>query len=147
LGVNKVKRLLVLGLVLVSTVLAAAERTQCTREDAMAAETEAATLKTWGAVHSSYMKYKHCDDGAIGEGYSWSVMKLLTEYWKSIHELEPFWKESGFRAFLIRHIDETYSKEEANMVVENTTRKCPPHVAHICQELNKAVQSAMRGAS
>lgn len=130
---------------LVTSAVAAAEERPCSREEAMAAEVEAATLKTWSAVDNAYKKYKHCDDGAIAEGYSWSVMKLLTDQWKTILELQPYWKESGFRAFVIRHIDETYSKEEANAVTENTMKKCPPHISHICEELRNAVQSAMSG--
>jgi hypothetical protein len=134
--------IIILFLVLATSTVAATQERPCSREEAMAAEVEAAALKTWNAVHNAYKKYKHCDDGAFAEGYSWSIMKLLTVHWETISELQPYWKESGFSAFVIRHIDETYSKEEAKTVTENTMKKCPRHMSHICEELRNAAQSA-----
>jgi hypothetical protein len=53
------KRLLIiLFLVLVTSAVAGAEERPCSREEAMAAEVEAATLKTWSAVHNAYKKYR-----------------------------------------------------------------------------------------
>lgn len=54
---------------------------------AMKAESEASTLETWQAVLALYKKYKHCDDGAIAEGYSSSIATLLAGHRDDIGEL------------------------------------------------------------
>jgi hypothetical protein len=46
----------------------------CPREDAMRAEDIAAALKSWGRAYAAFKRYSHCDDGAISEGFTDSIV-------------------------------------------------------------------------
>src|SRR6266851_7181874 len=82
----------------------------CTGEQAKKAEAEADQLKGWNAVYRSFVRYGHCDDGAIAEGYSDSVAKLLANHWAEIQDLRKLTLESPeFSNFVLRHIDELMS--------------------------------------
>ncbi|HEV7817019.1 MAG TPA: hypothetical protein VGP06_18215, partial [Janthinobacterium sp.] len=70
----------------------------CTREEAIQAETEASSLKDWDAVYRSFKRFSHCDDAAIGEGYSDVVGRLLTTDWAHFHAVER-----SFSFFLPMH--------------------------------------------
>lgn len=60
------------ALILVITSAAASDSVgaDCTLQEAFAAERTASTLRSWPEVHSAFIRYGHCDDGAIGEGFS-----------------------------------------------------------------------------
>jgi hypothetical protein len=79
-----------LGLVLffiTSAFASDAATKKCTKTEAMEAEKEADSLKDWDQVYRSYKRFSQCDDGAIAEGYSESITKLLAEDWKSSNRL------------------------------------------------------------
>jgi hypothetical protein len=83
-------RLVLLGLVLffiTSAFASDAATKKCTKTEAMEAEKEADSLKDWDQVYRSYKRFSQCDDGAIVEGYSESITKLLAEDWKSSNRL------------------------------------------------------------
>ncbi len=48
----------------------------------MRAEADVDRLKSWSLLYKSYKHFSHCDDGAIGEGYSDAVGKLLADRWE-----------------------------------------------------------------
>ena len=49
----------------------------CARDEEIAAEEIAARLTRWTDIHSAYLRFQHCDDGAIAEGFTDSVVRLL----------------------------------------------------------------------
>ena len=53
----------------------------CTLEESRKAESETDHLRDWTSVHRSYVRFSHCDDGSIAEGYSDAVGKLLADQW------------------------------------------------------------------
>jgi hypothetical protein len=55
-----------------------AERPGCDDASAFVAEGEVDYLKTWEQIHDSFKRYFACDDGAIAEGYSEAVVKMLS---------------------------------------------------------------------
>jgi hypothetical protein len=124
----------------VACVLANAERAStqtCTREDAIKAETEASSLRTWRDVYDSYKRYHQCDDGAISEGYSNSVATLLADNWDHIEELNALArKDSKFKAFVLRHVDELMTLSQSNAIKENVRSRCPAKSQHLCRSIN-----------
>jgi hypothetical protein len=76
-----------LQLIVLMTVPLMALGVECSKSQELAAETEAGSLKSWAAVHRSFTRYGHCDDGAIGEGYSDSVTILLADHWDALPQL------------------------------------------------------------
>lgn len=115
-----------------------AQTEACPREMAMRAESEASTLETWHAVFLSYKKYKQCDDGAIAEGYSSSIASLLADHWDDIGELMKLNNQNtGFSKFVLHHVDETMSLDQATEIKKNITQKCPAGAKELCAEIRR----------
>ena len=50
--------------------------------------------------------YEHCDDGAIAEGFSESVSRLLVEDWRNVDYLFASPHSSAkFRAFVVKPVN------------------------------------------
>lgn len=122
---------------------ATADTQACTRRQAIAAEEESSTLRSWGALYQSYRRYSHCDDGAISEGYSYSVAWLLAERWDGFGELLDLTKQSrDFEDFVVSHVNETMSQSQADQLMRNLSSQCPTSGAKLCSRLKKAVQAS-----
>lgn len=122
-----------LGLVLGFASCARAAPLKCTHEDAIKAETEASSLKTWDAVFSSYKRYKQCDDGAISEGYSASVAYLLASRWTDIDTLVKLSNANpDFRRFVIEHVDETMNMDQGKSIKKSAATNCPAKAKKMC---------------
>jgi hypothetical protein len=105
----------------------------CTRQDAMLAEKEASSLQDWQETYRSYKKFAQCDDGAIGEGYSASVARLLGDKWGSVDQLNRLAaRDKSFETFVLRHIDELMSPAQAKQIRDNAVERCPAHAAWLC---------------
>jgi hypothetical protein len=128
----------ILVLLLCSLVTSEAIANQCTREDAKKAEYGASTLSTWKQVFRSYRRYSGCDDGAISEGYSSSVAALLANRWDSLEDLMRLIKADGsFETFVLRHVDDTMSRDQDVIIRKNLRQRCPEDAAHFCLALAK----------
>jgi hypothetical protein len=121
-----------------------AEEKGCPVTEAMAAEEEAASLKSWQDVYSSYRKYSHCDDGAIAEGYSDSITKLLANNWETLKDLKRFAEaDKDFLKFILRHIDATADPEDSQKVYNNASQRCPKDFSNLCSLIRKAAEDAL----
>ena len=115
----------------------------CDRREAMAAEEESSKLKSWAGLYRSYNMYSHCDEGAISEGYSYSVAFLLTERWVDFGELLELSERShDFEDFVVSHVNETMSQSQASQLLQNLSARCPRSGARLCSRLNKAVDAS-----
>ena len=73
-----------------------------------------------------FQAFGHCDDGAIGEGYSDTVGRLLAADWQHFDVLYRLIAANGsFKKFVLRHIDETLPDDELKSIVTNATLRCP----------------------
>ena len=116
-----------------------ASAAECTKAQAMAAENEASTLKSWAAVHRSFRSYAHCDDGAIGEGYSESVTLLLANRWNTLPSLAKLVAhDPQFQKFVDRHINDTVPRERLAKIASNAQRHCPQRHLALCGQILKA---------
>ena len=115
----------------------------CPSEMAMKAESEASTLKTWRAIFESYKKYKQCDDGAIAEGYSSSIATLLADHWRDIGQLTRLSNaNAAFGNFVVHHVDETMSFDQATKIKKNVTQRCPSGAKKLCDEIQRQFSDA-----
>lgn len=113
----------------------------CSREEAMKAESEAATRNSWPELFHSFEKYAKCDDAAIGEGYSNSVGVLLSEHWDMFSEFRALSKDhSKFRKFVIRHVDQTIPEATLDAIAENARQRCPSGASKECDCILDAVK-------
>ncbi len=65
----------------------ASNKISCTHENGWQAESETDHLKSWVDLHHMYEKYAACssfDDGAIAEGHSDTVGRLLAYDWDTV---------------------------------------------------------------
>ncbi|MGE8279813.1 MAG: hypothetical protein ACN6O2_05195 [Stenotrophomonas sp.] len=121
---------------------ARADARPCSSREAFAAEQEASTLRDWDALYRSYEQFSHCDDGAISEGYSYSVAWLLTDRWEGFGRLLALAKHSShFEDFVVSHINETMSQENAKRLLRNLA-ECPPSGEKLCSRLKSAVAAS-----
>jgi hypothetical protein len=108
----------------------------CTMDEEKQADTEASTLKTWREVYSSYKSFIQCDDGSIGEGYSDSVARLLSEHWNTTGELlQLVSRDKDFEQFVMRHIDELMSLSQGRKIRENASSHCPAQGVQMCKSI------------
>lgn len=111
-----------------------ASEKRCSRDEAIAAETEMATIRDWGSVYRSFKQYAQCDDAGIGEGYSESIARLLTEDWKHFYTLNKLaLKNRDFEKFVLHHVDELMTPDQEKKIYENTRLRCPAKAKRLCK--------------
>jgi hypothetical protein len=121
----------------------AAQTEACPKDLAVKAESEASTLERWKAIFVSYKKYKQCDDGAIAEGYSSSIATLLADHWEDIGQLTGLSNQNtGFKKFVLRHVDETMSFNQATTIKKNVAQRCPSGAKKLCAEIQRKFAEA-----
>jgi hypothetical protein len=122
----------------VSPCCARSQAQMCTSTDAKHAESEADTFRTWGTLYKSYSLYRRCDDGAIAEGYSESVARILVDHWKTLSELDHLINaNSRFKEFVLRHIDSTLDSNDVKKISRNARERCPNGLSDLCNDLKK----------
>lgn len=103
----------------------------CTSEDARAAEeaTDRAH-ESWTRLNKQYLKWARamdCDDGAIAEGWSDAVARLLANSWDDLPALARLVKaDPDFLPFVLRHISATASTDDLERARANAEARCPP---------------------
>jgi hypothetical protein len=117
----------------------AAQRNPCTDEQAAQAEKQVDSLKTWDQVYRSFKKFAQCDDGAIAEGYSDAVGKLLANDWGHFPRLAKLARvDKDFERFVVRHVDESLTSHALKKISQNARSKCPANANRLCALLAAA---------
>lgn len=113
----------------------------CSRVEEFQAETEIEGLNDWPLVYRAYLRFGHCDDGAIAEGYSDTVIRLLTDQWDQIAELNRLaLLNNKFEKFVLHHIDELATKNDLQTILKNTQKSCPKKAQRLCRSIEDAVR-------
>jgi hypothetical protein len=106
---------------------------------------EAITLRSWDALYKSHKLYRQCDDGAVGEGYSESVARILSDRWNTLPELGRLaGKDSQFRAFVIGHVDATLTMDDVRKIRKNAKTQCLMGLRTVCNDLAKQADAALK---
>jgi hypothetical protein len=120
----------------------------CTDAEGKRALDEADSLRTWDALYKSFRSYRNCDDGAIGEGYSESVIRILADHWSTLPRLDGIGKQDiEFRRFVIRHVDATLNTDDVVLVKRKATAACPVGLSKLCSDLAKQADAALKDAA
>jgi hypothetical protein len=121
------------------------KKLNCTQDEAIRAEQESNRLNDWNSVYLSFQRFAHCDDGAISEGYSDSIGRLLSVNWKDFPRLLTLTTDDQkFERFVIKHIDETVPKKVLDIIIENASNKCPTDGTRLCRLIKEAASSSER---
>ena len=122
-----------------------AQKRGCGDVEGQHAFDEAITLRSWDALYKSYKLYRQCDDGAVGEGYSESVARILSDHWNTLPELARLaGKDSEFRAFVIGHVDATLTMDDVRKIKKNAKTQCPMGLRTVCNDLAKQADAALK---
>ena len=113
------------------TMLLAAE---CTQQESFEAETNASSIKSWYELEANFYKFGHCDDGAIGEGYSESVSYLMENKWP---EFLDYKMGESFFNFVKKHVDELWEINRFKKVAKLASTNCNKSKKTICDEILK----------
>lgn len=109
--------LLALLFTVIGSVAGLSQERPWSQHEAIQAEEAVQGLRSWKDVYRAFKQFGHCDDGAIWEGYSDSVVRLLSVHWEQLHDLNTLSKsDKKFLAFVIRHIDATTDESELKSV-------------------------------
>jgi len=83
-------------------------------------------VQSWESFHSIFERFGSCDKARIAEEFSYTISRLLTRHWGDVGELIRLSAEDeGFKAFILRHIDENIPEEEGQLI-ERNCREHPP---------------------
>jgi len=119
----------------------ASQESTCSPQDAKAAEIEASALKDWDSVYRSFKRFRHCDDGAVSEGYSDSIGQLLAQHWKYVTRLNSLVSANKrFERFVIKHIDDTVPAETLQKIAQNAHSNCPKNSERLCKLIEGAAR-------
>jgi hypothetical protein len=122
-----------------------AAKRPCNNAEGRVALDEAGSVRTWSGLYSSYKAYEQCDDGAIGEGYSESVARILLDHWNTLPELVQLAElDADFRVFVTKHIDASLDSAELNKIKSNADAGCPAALRMICSDIAKQADSVLR---
>jgi len=84
----------------------------------------------------SYEHYRHCDDGAVSEGYSNSRAVLPTEHWDQIGDFITIYRaHPKFEEFVLCHVDELMTQDQAKQLQRDAKSKCPTNASKLCARL------------
>ncbi len=111
----------------------------CSSADAQAAEQSSATLDSWQSIYAAHKRFGHCDDGAIAQGFTESVVHLLATRWSSLAEAQRlFAKDPSFQQFVVRHIDASADSAELGQIAALAKQQCPVSDRLLCNQILKA---------
>ena len=90
-------------------------------------------------MHRQFRLYGHCDDGAIAEGFSESVTRLLADRWATVRNVEPMIAaDRDFGRFIVRHVDATVPPDRLQKIARNASERCPRNLKSFCADVRAA---------
>ena len=138
-------RLVVIALTLIAELAGSDARAfrQCTPDESALALNQSQGLRDPVSLHRFYRRFAHCDDGALGEGASEAVVRLLVDHWDSVGALDRLGRSDvGFGRFVVRHIDATADATDLQTIAQRAHRDCPPANRNLCALIERAAMAA-----
>jgi hypothetical protein len=100
---------------------------------------------SWKEFHNLFIKYKECDDGVYGEGYTDFITRSLARHWDRFNELVKLTaSDKVFEDFVLRHIDATADQNDIKLLLANAQQKCPASASSLCSKIIGAGSSALK---
>ncbi|HBI09623.1 MAG TPA: hypothetical protein DDY57_05605 [Franconibacter pulveris] len=100
-------------------------------------------MTTWQAVSDYFTHYRQCDDGAIAEGSSEAVIRLLADNWEALPELESvIAKNPLLKNWMLSHINTTLDTDDLFNVEELAISQCPSSGKSLCNEIAASAHKA-----
>ena len=114
----------------------------CTPAESAAAEKAVDRVVNWEQLYKAYLDYRHCDKGTVEEVFTEALLRCIVE-WKGIDGLaKPMEKDSGYRAFIVRHLASPQAKADADSVYSRAKMSCPKGLDGFCAQIADVVKPA-----
>jgi hypothetical protein len=122
-----------------------ANATECTKDDSAASEAVISYLDSWENMHSAFKQFQQCDDGAVAEGFSEAVARLMADHWAMLPRLLSLVDaDPAFEAFVIRHLDLSNSNTDLLKIDHFAHTACPARARTLCGKIHVHLQSLGR---
>ena len=116
----------------------------CSHNEAYAAETVTSYLDSWRNMKLGYVQFKQCDDGAIGDGFSEAVARLLADQWTQLAQFMKYASEdAGFERFVLSHIDSTVHPRDLEKIGRLARTQCPDGAVELCGKIAARSKEAL----
>jgi hypothetical protein len=116
----------------------------CGQRIGFEAEDSISKLKDWDSVFNSFKQYADCDDGALAEGYTESVVHLLASKWSTLQRASILsTRDPAFREFILRHINASADTDELRQIKNLSHNKCAKHLSGFCGSIESAATKAV----
>lgn len=116
---------------------------QCSAHQAERAQAAVDHLDSWRGLEAARRRFGQCDDGAIAEGFSEAVARLLVDRWMTLGELLSLTRHNAqLKTFVLKHIDSTLDTDDLARIEELARLKCPATQQATCREIARAAYRA-----
>jgi len=121
----------------------AADKT-CTKADSANAEKAIERVLNWPQLQKTWQDYRHCDTGAVADGYTDALMRMMVD-WKGLDSLaSAMQKNAEYKEFIYAHIKSPAAKDDHAMVYSRAKASCPKGLDEFCAELADTVRPAAK---
>jgi hypothetical protein len=104
----------------------------------------ASAPRNWKILHAHFQTYGQCDGGALADGYSQGVIKLLAESWPTLPDLAATGRaDPVFLEFVLAHVDANASAEDLDTVVHHARSACPRRDGPLCHRIAGRAEAAL----
>lgn len=140
-----IKKITTILLLVMSVFATTASADNCTNMEAYAAETVTGYLDSWENVKKAYEQFRHCDDGAIAEGFDEAISLLWENQWDKLPEMLKYTSENkGFKVFIYKRIwSETVPEERWQTILKKSQMECPKGGEEFCSEIIRSGKAAL----
>jgi hypothetical protein len=101
--------------------------------------------ESWSKLFQHWRQFRACDDGAIAEGYSDAVVKLLANRWAEFNTFASLVDHNPeFRRWSLGHIDESASRDDLKEIVRRARRCANERKAtELCVRIENSAKRAL----
>jgi hypothetical protein len=100
--------------------------------------------RSWSTLNRHWQFFRQCDDGALAEGYSDAVVRLLANRWRQFDAFASLARrDSDFRRWAIAHIDASASSNDLRVIVQHARRCADRSNEDLCRRVERAARAAL----
>lgn len=124
---------------LLAAALPAHAQKECSKAEAAAAEKAVDRVTTYATLSKAWKDYRHCDKGAVEEGFTDAILRLMVE-WKNVEAVALDMRDPEYKKFIHSHLQSEAAKEDRESIYSRAKGSCPLTQGAFCAELMEVVR-------